>query len=309
MTSVIPLFKKSFTGGSPHDNYGGYGYDIQQPLVPPTVFATPACIVPSDPMPGNLQQYHVIPQQDVWTNQQNHQCLMEPSLKFATTSNPQCPPEPELICFGMVCQSHDTVILPTLNQRQIKGLSARCRPPVNYSLSEFSVKLLDAANFIGSDDASIEGKVCHELTYLTYALFIQSELVLEINCSTLDNSSKPGPQIPGKRIPGYSAQCTLDIIIYGPSGLFQDVGSFFEEYDLYLQDPVNCKQNVRYCNPHRLSVDPSDVKYTFDLGKSTVPSATTIDINDDPELLDIIFLHQDLAEATQPRSIRTPLQP
>ncbi|KAH7236497.1 SNF2 family N-terminal domain-containing protein [Fusarium tricinctum] len=209
----------------------------------------------------------------------------------------------------MVCQSHDTVILPTLNQRQIKGLSARCRPPVNYSLSEFSVKLLDAANFIGSDDASIEGKVCHELTYLTYALFIQSELVLEINCSTLDNSSKPGPQIPGKRIPGYSAQGKLDIIICGPSCLFQDVCSFFEEYDLYLQDPVNCKQNVRYCNPHRLSVDPSDVKYTFDLGKSTVPSATTIDINDDPEILDIIFLHQDLAEATQPRSIRTPLQP
>ncbi|RBA13266.1 hypothetical protein FPRO05_13693 [Fusarium proliferatum] len=287
--SNTPL-QTPYIGRNPHYNYeGDYGYHIQQPLVPQTAFATPACF---DPMTGNLQQYHVIHQQDVWTNQQNHQALIEPPLKFEATSYPQPPPEPELVCFGM-----------------IKGLSARYRPSVNYSLSEFSVKLVDAENLIGSDDASIEGKVSYEFTHLTSALFGQSELVLEINCSTLDNPSKSGPQMPGKRIPGYSSQCTLDIIIYGPPDLSQDVGSFFEEYDLYLQDPVNCKQNVRYCNPHRLSVNPSDVKYTFDLGKSTAPLATTIDINDDPELLDIIFSHQDLAEATQPRSIRTPLQP
>ncbi|KAF4947614.1 hypothetical protein FGADI_10295 [Fusarium gaditjirri] len=271
--SNTPL-QTPYIGGNPHYNYeGDYGYHIQQPLVPPTAFATPACILTSDPMPGNLQQYHVIHQQDVWTNQQNHQALIEPPLKFEATSYPQPPPEPELICFGM-----------------IKGLSARYRPSFNYSLSEFSVKLLDAENFIGSDDASIEGKVSYEFTHLTSALFGQSELVLEINFSTLDNPSQSGPQMPGKRIPGYSSQCTLDIIIYGPPDLSQDVGSFFEEYDL-------------------LSVNPSDVKYTFDLGKSTAPLATTIDINDDPELLDIIFSHQDLAEATQPRSIRTPLQP
>ncbi|KAG4282308.1 hypothetical protein FPRO06_08981 [Fusarium proliferatum] len=273
--SNTPL-QTPYIGRNPHYNYeGDYGYHIQQPLVPQTAFATPACF---DPMTGNLQQYHVIHQQDVWTNQQNHQALIEPPLKFEATSYPQPPPEPDFICFGM-----------------IKGLSARYRPSFNYSLSEFSVKLLDAENFIGSDDTSIEGKVNYEFTHLTSALFGQSELVLEINCSTLDIPSKPGPQMPGKRIPGYSSQCTLDIIIYGPSDLSQDVGSFFEEYELYLQDPIN--------------FNPSDFKYTFDLGKSTVPLATTIDINDDPELLDIIFSHQDLAEATQPRSIRTHLQP
>ncbi|EWG53328.1 hypothetical protein FVEG_11784 [Fusarium verticillioides 7600] len=242
-------------------------------------------------MPGILQQYHDSRQEGVWTNQQNYQAFIEPSLGLEATRNPQCPPEPELVCFGM-----------------IKGLSARCRPSVNYSLSD-SVKLLDAEKFIGSDDTSIEGKVSHEFTYLTHALFIQSELVLEINCSTLDSPSKSGPQISGKHIPGYSTQCTLDVIIYGPPDLSQDVGSFFEEYDLYLQDPVNCKRNVRYHNPHRLSVHPSDVKHTFDLGNPTAPLASTIDINDHSELLDIIFSHQDLAEAAQPRSIRTPLKP
>ncbi|KAF4498958.1 alpha-1,6-mannosyltransferase subunit [Fusarium agapanthi] len=287
-----PPLQTSYNGGNPHNNYGVYGYDIQQPLAPSTVFATPACIFPNGPMPGILQQSDVIHQEDVWANQQIYQALMEPSLGFETNSNPQCPPEPELVCFGM-----------------IKGLSARYRPPVNCSLSEFSVKLLDAESFVGSDNASIEGKVSYEFTYLTNALVYQSELVLEINCSTLDTPSKPGPQVPGKRIPGYSAQCTLDIIIYGPPGLFQDVGSFFEEYDLYLQDPVNCKRNVRYHNPHRLSVNPSDVKYTFELGNPTVPLATTIDISDNSDLLDIIFSHQDLAEAPQPRSIRTSLQP
>ncbi|KAG5791430.1 hypothetical protein H9Q69_009507 [Fusarium xylarioides] len=281
----------SYISGNTHNNYGGYGYDIQQPFIPPMVFATPGCIFPSDPMPGILQQYPVNHQEGVWTNNQNYQALMQPPLNFETTSDPQCPPEPELVCFGM-----------------IKGLSARCRPSVNYSLSD-SVKLLDAENFVGSDDASIEGKVSCEFTYLTYALFVQSELFLELNCSTLDSPSKPGPQIPGKRIPGYSAQCTLDIIIYGPLGLSQDVGSFFEEYDLYLQDPANCKRNVRYHNPHRLSIDPSDVKYTFDLSNSTAPLATAIDIDDHSDLIDIMLSHQDLAEAAQPRSIRTNLKP
>ncbi|KAF5549124.1 global transactivator [Fusarium mexicanum] len=289
--SNLPL-QTSYIGGNPHINFGGHGHNIHQPLALPTAFSTPACVFPSGQMSGILQQYHVIHQDDVWTSQQNYQALMEPSFGFETNSNPQCPPEPELVCFGM-----------------IKGLSARYRPPVNYTLSEFSVKLLDAESFVGSDDASIEGKVSYEFTYLTNALVYQSELVLETNCSTLDSPCKPRPQVPGKRIPGYSAECTLDIIIYGPPGLFQDVGSFFEEYDLYLQDPVNCKRNVRYHNPHRLSVDPSDVKHTFELGNPSVPLATTIDISDNSELLDMIFSHQDLAEAPQPRSIRTSLQP
>ncbi|KAF5536493.1 alpha-1,6-mannosyltransferase subunit [Fusarium napiforme] len=281
----------SYINDDTRSNYGGYEYVIQQPSIPPTVFTTPGYIFPSDPMPGILQQYPADHQESVWTNHHNYHDIIGPSLNFEPTSNSQWLPEPELVCFGM-----------------IKGLSARCRPSVNYSLSD-SVKLLDAENFVGSDDPSIEGKVSYEFTYLTSALFVQSELVLEINCSTLDSPSKPGPQISGKRMPGYSAQCTLEIIIYGPLDLSQDVGSFFEEYDLYLQDPVNGKRNVRYHNPHRLSVNPSDVKYTFDLGHATAPLASTIDINDHSELLDIIFSHQDLAEAAQPRSIRTPLKP
>ncbi|KAM0511546.1 hypothetical protein ACHAPE_009799 [Trichoderma viride] len=45
------------------------------------------------------------------------------------------------------------------------------------------------------------------------------------------------------------------MILFGPHSLFEDVGSFFEEYNLYLQDPVGCSQNVLYRNPHKLFVN------------------------------------------------------
>ncbi|KAF4311501.1 SNF2-related protein [Botryosphaeria dothidea] len=45
----------------------------------------------------------------------------------------------------------------------------------------------------------------------------------------------------------------LDAIVYGPYGLFEDVGDFTQECNLYLQDPVGCICNLPYINPHRLS--------------------------------------------------------
>ncbi|KAK7575420.1 hypothetical protein V3481_017380 [Fusarium oxysporum f. sp. vasinfectum] len=292
----VPLVHNPFIGEIPYNNYGGYEHNIQQQFLSPTAFVTPTYIfpnVPIAPIHGCPYQYqNAIHQGNGWINPQHHQGFNAVVHGFDTSSHPQCPPNPNLICFGM-----------------IKGLSARCGHSSKQSLSEFSVKLSDAENFISSDDVSLEGKVSHEFTYLTNALLSQSEIDLEITCSTLEKSLKSTTQIQVNRISRYPTQCCLDVIIYGPADLFQDVGSFFEEYDLYLQDPVNCKRNVRYCNPHRLPVDPSAVKYTFDLGNPTAQLTTGIDIDDRSELFDGLFSQPDLAEAAQPRSIRTSLQP
>ncbi|KAL1624893.1 hypothetical protein SLS54_003617 [Diplodia seriata] len=49
------------------------------------------------------------------------------------------------------------------------------------------------------------------------------------------------------------AKPSLNAIIYGPYNLFEDVGKFTQDCDIYLQDPMECVYNVPYVNPHRLS--------------------------------------------------------
>ena len=62
----------------------------------------------------------------------------------------------------------------------------------------------------------------------------------------------------------------LSTIIYGPFDLFEDVGKFVEECDMYLQDPRGCNRNVKYRNPHRLSGLDADAPMTLELSQFTV---------------------------------------
>ncbi|KAK7703168.1 alpha-1,6-mannosyltransferase [Botryosphaeria dothidea] len=59
----------------------------------------------------------------------------------------------------------------------------------------------------------------------------------------------------------------LDAIVYGPYGLFEDVGDFTQECNLYLQDPVGCICNLPYINPHRLP-KAEQLPMTYDLPRS-----------------------------------------
>jgi len=47
--------------------------------------------------------------------------------------------------------------------------------------------------------------------------------------------------------------------------MFDDIGTFCQECELYLQDPIGCELNVPYRNPHRLSSDKDRTLSTFDL--------------------------------------------
>lgn len=102
--------------------------------------------------------------------------------------------------------------------------------------------------------------------------------------------------------------CTMSITIYGPLELFEEIGSFFQEHDVYLQDPLHCDRHVRYCNPHRLSsADLEKCIWTSDLGKPTTQLVELTSTVPTPELLDAITSAQDLLEADQPQAIRTTL--
>ncbi|ORY13014.1 SNF2 family N-terminal domain-domain-containing protein [Clohesyomyces aquaticus] len=57
----------------------------------------------------------------------------------------------------------------------------------------------------------------------------------------------------------------VSVIIYGPPNMFDDIGNFFQDCELYLQDPIGCDRNVQYLNPHRLSSPEDQPQMTSDL--------------------------------------------
>jgi hypothetical protein len=106
------------------------------------------------------------------------------------------------------------------------------------------------------------------------------------------------------------ASCSLDITVYGPSELFNEIGEWFQEYNVYLQDPRNCDLDVdvRYWNPQRLS--SSDLKLCPYVSQVVLLGSGLVqfqEIDEQPDLLDIISGQDDLEEATAPKVIRAAL--
>lgn len=148
-----------------------------------------------------------------------------------------------------------------------------------------------------------------DFTYLTGALLGESTLELEANSSVSEAPSKSLSRGKIQRFSASSRPCSLNIIIYGPVELFEDIGSFFQDHDIFLQDPVGCERNVRYFNPHRLpSLDPMLIKFTFDLTAKPLSHVVELDdVDSRPKLLDILNSQEDLTEKSQPRLVRTML--
>jgi hypothetical protein len=103
--------------------------------------------------------------------------------------------------------------------------------------------------------------------------------------------------------------CVLDITVYGPLELFEEIGNWFQEYEVYLQDPRVCHLDVRYCNPQRLSSDDLDsCPLVSEVISQTSRLVHLQDITERPDLLDILSSHIELDETPQPAVIRTVLK-
>jgi hypothetical protein len=103
----------------------------------------------------------------------------------------------------------------------------------------------------------------------------------------------------------------VSIILYGPHGLTENVGEFFQDVDMYLQDPQGCDWDVTYCNPHRLSsLDMDSCPMTSELsrpGTELDPSLFQT-IPSESDVLEVLDAHQDPPEAPQPELIRSSLK-
>ena len=135
-------------------------------------------------------------------------------------------------------------------------------------------------------------------------LLDEQALDLHVSC-TLDGEPKTRSSSRSSAL----SPCVLDITVYGPLELFEEIGSWFQEYEVYLQDPRVCHLDVRYCNPHRLSSNDLD---SCPLVSEVVSQISTLvhlqDITERPDLLDILSSHIELEETPQPAVIRTVLK-
>ncbi|KAK3324554.1 SNF2 family N-terminal domain-containing protein [Cercophora scortea] len=120
----------------------------------------------------------------------------------------------------------------------------------------------------------------------------------------------PGPPLAKGSSPhaGRRSVCTLSIFVFGTFSWFDDIGQFFQSHELYLQDPLDCdRRNLRYCNPHRLSWKDLDSSvYISDLAKGCVDGGITT-LEQQRDVLEVFDANDHLAEAAQPRGIKTPL--
>ncbi|KAK5987284.1 SMARCA3-like protein [Cladobotryum mycophilum] len=153
----------------------------------------------------------------------------------------------EIVCFGMIID-----------------VTATCHVPTTANpLQRHLVKFQDALNFVND-----------EFTNLMHVLYEEPGFELEVSVSLKETTQSTTSGSQGRTY-GLPRKHSLAVIIYGPFELFDDVGDFFEQRDLYLQDPDE-------------SIEMEDVVVR-------------------PELLDILDSQEDLAETEQPPSIKTKL--
>ncbi|KAL7948125.1 P-loop containing nucleoside triphosphate hydrolase protein [Trichoderma barbatum] len=154
------------------------------------------------------------------------------------TAAPQpCTDQEIIVCFGM-----------------ISGVSGRCeRPSAENIPPVFEVEIDSSASFSAIDDPRRRGLILSDHGQMIQGLLDESAINLYASCTTHgDLSARKSSQ----RFAQLS--CVLDITVYGPWDLFEQIGIWLQEYGIYLQDPRACHIDVKYCNPHRLSSDNLD---------------------------------------------------
>ncbi|KAK2031758.1 hypothetical protein LX32DRAFT_613158 [Colletotrichum zoysiae] len=136
-------------------------------------------------------------------------------------------------------------------------------------------------------------------------------------CSITEDALKTANSEKRFRGPNLMTKCSLEIILYGQDNHSDDISLFIDQcnelledqFKLFLQDPVGCDRNVRYCNPQRLPpLDPTAYPYTLDLEQKRQIFVHMEDLEPPPEMLELLDSQEDLPEALQPTAIATPLK-
>ena len=186
-------------------------------------------------------------------------------------------------------------------------------PNKSSQLNKIGVQIpvvLDSARgqiFLNSSVAEV-GAVGESTLSMLSALLTEPDLHLQLSCTTApDLSTQRNTSRNTKRTKHSSKVSTyLSVIVYGPMELFDDIGKFFDGYELYLQDPYGCDQNVRYRNPHRISGRDPVAPMTFELRPLAFSHEETVSPCD---ILVGFESDEILPESESPPALKTVLYP
>jgi SWI/SNF-related matrix-associated actin-dependent regulator of chromatin subfamily A3 len=196
---------------------------------------------------------------------------------------------------------------------QVSNIPARCHRLKSPSIppqfpADISSQDDGSPTFSGiGDSIDVKGHISNDYAQMIHGVLEETSLRFVVLCVVeLDRPSKAPEQRCSQR------QCHLEITLYGPLELFDEIGSYFESYEVCLQDPVssgNCSEDVRYCNPHRLLCqDLSSCPLLSDFLAQCPHIAGFEAIAQKPDLLDVLSSHDELEEHPQPRAIQTSLK-
>lgn len=205
----------------------------------------------------------------------------------------------QTVCYGMISLPGSCKGPPTSIQPAIAGFPVTIEPDCSFK-SE-------------SIDLAYCGKFSTEYDLIVRAMLRAPALRLQALCAIDPSQTLRLKGNLKAQFGEVMQQCTLHLIVYGPADMCDNVGDFFQQADVYLQDPKNCDQNVKYCNPHRLSsLDPSCCPMVFNLSKENTNAEGIIfepvgRPHNTPEL--ISDAHENLPETHSPEDIiRTSLK-
>ncbi|KAK6866330.1 hypothetical protein PG995_002858 [Apiospora arundinis] len=170
--------------------------------------------------------------------------------------------------------------------------------------SDFLVDMESSECFTSAEN-DVQGRLHTDHGSMMQGLLDDESLKLFVACtpSKVEHNTKRGP----RRV--LSVPCTLDVVIYGPSDMYDEIGTWFEDYNIYLQDPRKCYLDAFYFNPHRLSsADTSCLPLVSAIvNKPTIPLQFS-KINQHPDLLSNLGGTSSLEETPQPDGVRTDLR-
>jgi len=184
----------------------------------------------------------------------------------------------------------------------VPSIEARCEQRRSKA-DTFPVRLNSSEKFCSLDACARDGFILPKDRQLVEGLLAEATLILHTSC-TLEIAIHKRLTLPTSS----QVSCTLEITVYGPYELFDEIGEWFQEYNMYLQDPRICHVDVRYCNPHKFA--SNDLSSSPFLSQVVAQASATIqfqELIERPDILDIISGQEDLTEAKSPFLVRTAL--
>lgn len=167
------------------------------------------------------------------------------------------------------------------------------------------VTLRSPETFVVTSNTGIQGYIASDHLFLLRDI-LDSGVELYVTCSFDAYDSRKGVATrKGGLLP-----CTLDIVIYAPFAMLQELREWSEHNEVYLQDPKLCLRDAKYCNPQRLSLHFSEpLMVSQVVSRAAEHKVHLRDITEDDDFLDKYLGSKiDLQETDQPSAVKTPLK-